>query len=652
MLDLKRVMAAAPRKPDGAPLKQLFTPWGEALLNGEGEGAVDPHNGEGKTATSQGASEPSIAADGAPLHPHPQFARDSFISLEGLWDYAIVPAANAAEAWRTAAAPIRWNGKIRVPFSQEAPLSGVSRQLLPNQLLWYHLNVAAPQMDEGQLLILHFEAVDYACRCLVNGREAGVHTGGYMPFSFDITSESVLASGRLEILLCVFDPSDTGVQLRGKQRLERGGIWYTAQSGIWQTPWLEVVPAVYLRQARILPSPTRQELAITVTTNAPSDQPLKVRLFADGQLVAETITAAEEQFPPLLRKEREHDHAFAATLPVPAPRLWDPDDPFLYQLEFSLGKDTVHSYCAFRTVEVRPDAEGTLRFFLNHRPLFIRGVLDQGYWSDGLLTAPSDEALSFDIQTMKAAGFNLLRKHIKVEPDRWYYLYDKLGMLVWQDMVSGGGPLSPWHSSYKPTLFSRSWAGRGDSAPRDWRHLSADSADYRAEWLASCVLMVRYLENHPSVAIWGLFNEGWGQFSAAAAVDIVRFIDPTRPIDATSGWYDQGAGDFFSIHNYFRPLDVLPDPAAPDAQRAFVLSEFGGISWPVVGHCVLDTEYGYGSATTQQEFAQALGDVLAQAEALEEKGLAGFVYTQLSDVEEETNGLLTYDRRVNKLEGE
>ena len=184
------------------------------------------------------------AANIAPLHPHPQFARDSFISLEGLWDYTIVPAENAADAWRTAPAPTQWEGKIRVPFSPEAPLSGVGRQLLPNQLLWYHLNVAAPQMDEGQLLILHFEAVDYACRCLVNGREAGVHTGGYMPFSFDITSESVLASGRLEILLCVFDPSDTGVQLRGKQRLERGGIWYTAQSGIWQTPWLEVVPAV------------------------------------------------------------------------------------------------------------------------------------------------------------------------------------------------------------------------------------------------------------------------------------------------------------------------------------------------------------------------------------------------------------------------
>ena len=621
MLDLKRVLAAAPRKPDGAPLKQLLTPWGEALLQGE--------------------EAP------APLHPHPQFARDSFITLEGLWDYAIVDIPEAEAAWRAAPAPTSWNGTIRVPFSPEAPLSGVGRQLQPQQLLWYRLRTNCLDVRPGQRLILHFEAVDWACRCIVNGREVGTHTGGYMPFSFDITEEAGTASGRLEMLLCVWDPSDAGVQLRGKQRLERGGIWYTAQSGIWQTPWLEVVPDVHLRQARILPDPDRETLHIAATASAPSEEPLKVRVLADGQLVAEGQAFATEPFPPLLQKEREFEQAFSITVPVPSPQLWSPENPYLYQLEFTLGPDCVRSYCAFRTVSVQPGPDGAPRFFLNHRPLFVRGALDQGYWPDGLMTAPSTAAMAHDITTMKAAGFNLLRKHIKVEQDRWYYLCDKLGMLVWQDMVSGGSSLSPWHSSYKPTLFRSSWTAKADSSPRDWRHLSAESSDYRAEWLATCVLTVRYLENHPSVVIWGLFNEGWGQFSAQAATEIVEFIDPTRPIDATSGWYDQGAGQFFSVHNYFRPQEVY---AQPTPQRAFVVSEFGGISYPVPGHCALETQYGYGTAHSPEEFAAALQEALAQMEALEAEGLAGFVYTQLSDVEEETNGLLTYDRRVNKLE--
>ena len=621
MLDLKRVLAAAPRKPDGTPLEELLTPWGEALLQGE--------------------ESPE------PLHPHPQFARDSFVCLEGMWDYAIVDAPEAATARRDVPAPATWDGTIRVPFSPEAPLSGVGRQLQPRQLLWYRLRTACPAVGAGQRLILHFEAVDWACRCIVNGCEVGGHTGGYMPFSFDITEEAATGGAQLEVQLCVWDPSDSGVQLRGKQRLQRGGIWYTAQSGIWQTPWLEAVPNVHLRQARILPDPDGEMLQIIATANAPSEVPLQVRVFADGGLVAEGQATATEPFPALLQKEREFDQAISVAVPVSRPRLWSPDDPFLYQLELTLGTDRVRSYCAFRTVAVQAGADGLPRFFLNHQPLFIRGVLDQGYWPDGLMTAPSTEAMTHDITAMKDAGFNLLRKHIKVEQDRWYYLCDKLGMLVWQDMVSGGGPLSPWHSSYKPTLFRNSWTTKADTAPRDWRHLSADSADYRAEWLATCVLTVLYLENHPSVVIWGLFNEGWGQFDARAATEIVEFIDPTRPIDATSGWYDQGVGHFFSVHNYFRPQEVFRQPAP---RRAFVVSEFGGISFPVPGHCALKTQYGYGTAHSPEEFAVALREALSQMDALEAEGLAGFVYTQLSDVEEETNGLLTYDRRVNKMD--
>lgn len=461
MLDLKRVLAAAPRKPDGTPLEELLTPWGEALLQGE--------------------ESPE------PLHPHPQFARDSFVCLEGMWDYAIVDAPEAATARRDVPAPATWDGTIRVPFSPEAPLSGVGRQLQPRQLLWYRLRTACPAVGAGQRLILHFEAVDWACRCIVNGCEVGGHTGGYMPFSFDITEEAATGGAQLEVQLCVWDPSDSGVQLRGKQRLQRGGIWYTAQSGIWQTPWLEAVPNVHLRQARILPDPDGEMLQIIATANAPSEVPLQVRVFADGGLVAEGQATATEPFPALLQKEREFDQAISVAVPVSRPRLWSPDDPFLYQLELTLGTDRVRSYCAFRTVAVQAGADGLPRFFLNHQPLFIRGVLDQGYWPDGLMTAPSTEAMTHDITAMKDAGFNLLRKHIKVEQDRWYYLCDKLGMLVWQDMVSGGGPLSPWHSSYKPTLFRNSWTTKADTAPRDWRHLSADSADYRPNgWPPAC----------------------------------------------------------------------------------------------------------------------------------------------------------------------
>ncbi|MCI8366755.1 MAG: glycoside hydrolase family 2 [Eggerthellaceae bacterium] len=632
MLDLKRVLAAAPKKPDGSPLRPLMTPWGEAILDAKRTNETEP----------TGDNEP-IA-----LHPHPQFERDSFHSLNGFWDYAIVDCENPAAAWLTAAPPTTWDGEIRVPFSPEAPLSGVNRQLQPSQLLWYRRCVPAPQLEERQLLILHFEAVDYACRCIVNGREVGTHTGGYLPMSFDITSESVMGAGQLDILLCVRDPSDAGVQLRGKQRLERGGIWYTAQSGIWQTAWWEVVPETYMRQARILPRADEGLLEIHVTTNVPARETLHVTLRSEGSVVAQGSAVAEERFPDQLLKERESSLAFCVTLAVPDPHLWSPDDPFLYQLELQLGSDIVHSYCAFRTVSVQPDGEGVPRLFLNHQPLFVEGVLDQGYWPDGLLTAPSDEALIFDIETMKAAGFNLLRKHIKVEQDRWYYHCDRLGMLVWQDMVSGGDPLSAWHSSYKPTLLRASWNAKRDNNPKAWAHLSAASEEYRAEWLASCVLTVRYLENHPSVVVWGLFNEAWGQFNSDAAVQAVRLIDPTRPIDATSGWYDQGGGDFLSVHNYFRPLQVYRDFAKPP--RAFVLSEFGGISFPVPGHCALDTEYGYGSAADPEAFRTELDQVIRQAEALEAAGCTGFVYTQLSDVEEETNGLLTYDRRINKLD--
>ena len=344
---------------------------------------------------------------------------------------------------------------------------------------------------------------------------------------------------------------------------------------------------------------------------------------------------------------RAEDNRCELALDVPNPRLWSPDDPHLYDLELSFGRDRATSYCAFRTVGVEPDAQGVPRFCLNHEPLFLRGVLDQGYWPDGLMTAPDDEALAHDVRAMREAGFNLLRKHIKVEADRFYWWCDKLGMLVWQDMVSGGGAPDPWRSSYKPTFFRASWGRYADDDPRSFPGLAADDPAFRAEWAEACAGTVRHLRNHPCVVAWVLFNEAWGQFDARRAVETVRALDPTRPIDAVSGWYDQRCGDFLSVHNYFRPLEVYPDAARPP--RAFVISEFGGLSHHVDGHSSLETSYGYGSSSDLASFRAGVRATLETADALEAEGLAGYVYTQLSDVEEETNGLLTYDRRVNKL---
>lgn len=628
MLDIKRVLASAPRKPEDVALQPLFTVWGERLLAGE---------------------EPAAE------HPHPQFARAAFQPLDGWWDYAIVPRASreeAANAWRAAAMPSAFDGRIRVPFSPEAPLSGVGRQVRPSELLWYRRSFSAGAAAEAgsgagvaaradDRCILHFEAVDYACACYVNGTRVGEHVGGYLPFSFDVTE--ALRAGENELALCVFDPSDEGVQLRGKQKLERGGIWYTAQSGIWQTVWLERVPARRIASMEIDAQADAERLVLAVEVTSDVDEggcadaaalPLAVRVLDGGVEVGRALVDAAAG-------------THALTVDVPRPHLWSPDDPHLYDLELTYGRDRVESYCAFRTVSMERDERGVPRLFLNHEPCFLRGVLDQGYWPDGLMTAPSDEALVFDIETCKGLGFNLLRKHIKVECDRWYYHCDRLGMLVWQDMVSGGSPLGAWHSSYKPTFFRSSWGGYADDTPRHYGHLSAGSAAFRDEWTDGCAGTVGYLRNHPSIIAWVLFNEGWGQFEARTAAELVRGLDPTRAIDAVSGWYDQRCGDFLSVHNYFRPLEVYDDAARPP--RAFVISEFGGLSYYLPAHSSLATSYGYGSFSDLAAFREAVGETLARVDALEREGLAGFVYTQLSDVEEETNGLVTYDRRVSKL---
>ena len=642
MLDIRRVLASAPKKHTEETLNSLMTVWGEAL----------------------------DSSNVLPEYPRPRMQRDNYVMLNGAWDYAIVPVDGGIciETLAQQAIPSRWDGQIVVPFSPEAPLSGVGRTVRPNELLWYKRKIELPKLADDQRFILHFEAVDWMCACFVNGKLAGTHTGGYLPVSFDVTNllgpaaagesvgeveSSVTAeSGAIaELVLCVWDPSDTGSQLRGKQRLSRGDIWYTAQSGIWQSVWYEIVSAVHLE-------------SLTLKGDMFGALEVRANVQANGLVGVQTgafkleLTLKDELGQDVLLATLPVDEAgeISAELHVDDPQLWSPESPHLYAVEATLWQDGavvdfVRSYCAFRTVEVKPDEAGVPRVHLNGAPYFVRGVLDQGYWSDGLMTAPSDDALVYDIEAMKSAGFNTLRKHIKIESERWYYHCDRLGMLVWQDCVSGGSAYSPWHTSQKPTLFSFTWGRFDDTTPSHHEALSAGEDGYRKEWTETCQEMVKLLDGHPSIGFWTLFNEGWGQFDARAATEAVRALDATRPIDATSGWYDQGCGDFLSIHNYFRPLRAGWH-GKQRGNRAAIISEFGGLAQMTSGHTSLDHSYGYGDFVTVEDWRGAVQKLLAVAESLQVEGLAGYVYTQVSDVEEEVNGLLTYDRKINKFEGQ
>ncbi|MDO4806766.1 MAG: glycoside hydrolase family 2 TIM barrel-domain containing protein [Coriobacteriales bacterium] len=611
-LDIKRVLAAKPGEPEDVELTPLTTTWGDAIL-------ADP---------SKVPSE----------YPRPRMRRKEWTCLNGWWDYAITQSSSAKNLWQSARPPQEWDGRILVPFSPEAPLSGVGRTLQPQQLLWYRRVVDLVAIDEGSRLLLNFGAVDWACTCYVNGRKAGEHVGGYLPFGFDITDAAHEGANTIE--LCVYDPSEQGTQLRGKQRLRRGNMWYTAQSGIWQTVWLETVPAAHLASVDVVASAADGTLELCCTVSRAGEVLELSVMDATKDVVARaSVTACEKTVRVGLNVERPH--------------LWDVCDPYLYELTLSYGNDNVASYCAFRTAAVEKDEQGTPRFCLNHRPLFVRGLLDQGYWPDGLMTAPSDEALVYDIEAARAAGFNLLRKHIKVEQDRWYWHCDRLGMLVWQDMVSGGGIPAEWASANTPTLFRRSWSLYRDETPRSWRRLGSSDPDYREEWKRTAAQTVKYLAGHPCVTTWIVFNESWGQFESARNTKMLKEVDDTRPYIATSGWYDRGAGDYVAVHNYFRSLRVYKDPWSRwrrPSERAFVIDEFGGLTCSIEGHTSVDTVYGYDTYSSLPTWKEAVRALLSNVDALEEEGLSGFVYTQISDVEEETNGLLTYDRRINKLD--
>ncbi|MEV6162089.1 sugar-binding domain-containing protein [Streptomyces sp. NPDC052052] len=580
-----------------------------------------------------------------PEYPRPQLVRDSHLNLNGRWEYAIRDTEPAAADGGTGAygtEPEVYDGEIIVPFSPEAPLSGVRRQLMPGHTLWYRRALLLPDgfTRPGGRVLLHFGAVDQVCRVLLNGVEVGGHEGGYLPFVCDLTA--ALREGENTLVVAVQD--DTGAGSRGKQRLRRGGIWYTAQSGIWQTVWAECVPATYVERLTLVPRLSDSAVEVTVHARdaeaAGAAGTVRVRVLAEGRPVAETTGPAGRPI----------------VLPVPDARLWTPEDPYLYDVEVELGEDRVTGYVGMRSFGVGPDRDGVPRLLLNGEPYFHAGVLDQGYWPDGLYTPPSDEAMVHDIVTMKELGFTMARKHIKVEPLRWYHHCDRLGLLVWQDMVNGGLP-------YRPAVITapvltplrlddrrHAWFGRSDPAGR---------ARFEAELRET----VEHLRSVTCLAVWVPFNEGWGQFDAARIAGELAELDPTRVVDHASGWHDQGAGDLRSLHVYFRrfrpPAPCLRRRSAAGRRpgrrvrdrRALVLSEYGGYSMTVDNHVWGQRHFGYKRFTSPEELAAAFARLHHREilPAVTRGGLSATVYTQLTDVEDEINGLLTYDRAVLKL---
>ena len=554
-----------------------------------------------------------------PEYPRPRLARSSWLNLNGIWQYAFTADARTPEAYE---------GNILVPYSPEAPLSGVGRQLQPGQWLHYRRTFTPPEGD-GERVLLHFGAVDYECIVFVNGIQAGSHRGGYLPFSFDVTD--TLVSGENELHVAVQDPSDTGHQARGKQKLERGGMYYTAQSGIWQTVWMERVPALHVTSLQITPVLPISGVSVTPT------------LSADCAGQDAVLTVSEGDRPIVVI---EFDPSDDVLVPLPDPHLWSPEDPFLYTLTLTIpGGDTVSSYFAMREFDISHDDRGILRFTLNGEPYFLHGLLDQGYWPEGLYTPPSEDAMVYDIKTMKEMGFNLLRKHIKIEPQRWYYHCDRLGMIVWQDMVNGGGVYKDWFVTYAINIAPKLLRHFPDNKPFYGMFARTDAAE-RERYYEELAQMVTLLEGHPCIGCFVPFNEGWGQFDAPKATELIRRLDPQkRPVDETSGWFDQRGGDVDSIHNYFYPLRVRPAK-----NRVVALSEYGGIAWPCPGHITTEKAYGYGTAKTQEELAARYKKLMMKSVLPQiARGLSAAVYTQVSDVEDEINGILTYDRQVVKL---
>ena len=684
-------------------------------------------------------------------YPRPQLVRNQYTILNGWWEYAIVPAAAAngsalqsvatestlqsaatESTLQSAAAPgiektnpdlSSWpaDGRILVPFSPETRLSGAGRVLQPGEVLRYRRTLEIPEIIVGKRLLLHFGGVDERCVVRLNGKFAGSHNGGYTAFTCDVTE--LLQEGTNILTVDVRDDSDTSFHARGKQKLAPAGMFYQAQSGIWKTVWCEWVPERYIAGLRFEADPAGETVEMIVTmaggtgcaddtadAGAPGDsddyaeQTLQEDFlieYTDAQGEPRSFRFSGNDFTgndstessSIGNNSTEIDSTgyfrstYRFSFPVPSPRLWSPEDPFLYRIRVTVGPktaipvrataeselpecpeilryaDCVDSYFAMRSVGISAASQdfedpayhgqevvstAPRRILLNGRPYFMHGVLDQGYWPESLMTPPSDAALEWDITACKELGFNMLRKHVKVEAARFYYHCDRLGMVVWQDAVNGGREYNANLVTNLPNILPAVQSLLGDESDKEMRRLGRQDREGRDEYRRQLREMVEELRFFPCICVWVPFNEGWGQFQSAQVADEVKSLDPGRLVDAASGWFDRGAGDLYSIHNYFRRLRI---PVAPAARRAAALTEYGGLSRPVEGLTASNSMKAYRTLPTEAALTDAFlklirRDILPQLE----HGLGAAVYTPLSDVEGEINGLFTYDRSLCKMD--
>jgi len=548
-----------------------------------------------------------------PEYPRPQMMREEWMNLNGLWNYAIT--SKSIKMIKS------FEGTILVPFAVESALSGVMRKLKPKERLWYQRTFIIPNSWNGKRILIHFGAIDWEATVWINGTRIGDHQGGNVPFSFDI-SEALHIKGLNEIIVSVWDPTNKGGVERGKQTLKPYGIKYNAMSGIWQTVWLEPVNDVFIDSLKIESDIDNKILRCKVNTlNAQRENKIIISILSEKKEIVTESGEVAKQFE----------------LKIPNVRLWCPDDPFLYDLSIKIennGKilDAISSYFGMRKISMKEDEHGFQRILLNYKTIFQFGTLDQGYWPDGLYTAPTDEALKYDIEVTKELGFNLIRKHVKVESARWYYHCDKLGMLVWQDMPNGG----------KMGIIHMMIGLLKAKKNREHRRKELEKKRYYNELKS----MINFLYNSPCIVVWVPFNEGWGQFDTKKTVDFVRELDSTRLIDSASGWHDLGVGDIADCHKYIGP--AIPDNIKG---RAAVCGEFGGLGLKIKGHMwKKKIKFVYRFFKDSAHLTRKYAELIEKLKNFIPKGLCAGIYTQLTDVEGEVNGLLTYDREVIKME--
>ena len=575
-----------------------------------------------------------------PEYPRPQMVRTEWENLNGLWEYAITTKNTPKEEIK------EWDGEILVPYPIESALSGVKRKLLPQQHLWYHRIFSLPKNWEEKLnnhrILLHFGGVDWQTTVWVDNQEILFHEGGDIPFSIDITSyltpnQSKNSKNLHDLTIRVWDPSDKGRQERGKQKLKPHTIFYTSMSGIWQTVWLELVSDPYISNFQLKPDIDREELNLNFNFSRSieelSDFSLEIKILEDGNQISTKILKTTD-----IQKN--------CSIQLENPKRWSPSSPFLYDLKISLLKngdiiDEIESYFGMRKIALKEDAQGIPRIELNNKFLFQYGPLDQGWWPDGLYTAPNDRALKWDLEITKAMGFNMVRKHVKIEPARWYYHCDTLGLLVWQDIPSGG-VYGNWKWGIQIILAiglkKAWWTGRKEkSVQQNYYH--------------ELKQMVSTLFNFPSIVMWVPFNEGWGQFHTKEVTKYLKSIDETRLIDSASGWTDYKCGDILTIHRY-------PGPDIPKLKiskgRCLGLSEFGGFGLEIQNHTwkTKRKKWGYRNLKSKSDLKIKYSQLMTKLKPLIKKGLSAAVYIQTTDVEQEVNGLISYDREVIKIEPE